>query len=604
MQKIVFPPPRRFFSLPDLLILALIGTVIYGVVQAGRQWHADYHPFTQIDLSIWALPRYTLFSAIRGMTAYVCSLIFTLIVGYVAAKSKPAEKIIIPMLDILQSVPVLAFLPGLTLGLVALFPTTNTGLELAAVLSIFTGQVWNMTFSFYSSLKSVPTDLVEAATVIDLGRRERLLRLELPYSAVGLAWNSLMSMAGGWFFLAVCEAFKIGDREFRLPGVGAYMQVAINKGDVRAMCLGVLAMTILIVSMDFFLWRPILAWVHRFRLADMEGAAPPDPLMSAAVRESRLVRWLRIEVRRFLFYRRHGNSAERTGEIVLPPPQTQQPPQPGSLDAAMRAHAERATQLVLKLAGPRQRWMRILEAMLIGATGGVILWGVWNLFRLLSGVDFPTWVMVARNALWTFLRVLSALFISTLWAVPAGIWIGTSQRRVRIAQPIVQVLASFPAPMLYPLVIGVLLSLGVGFGWGSMLLMLLGVQWYVLFNVLAGALRIPLELKYALELMKSSRWEKWKTLYIPSVFPALVTGWVTAAGGAWNASIVAEYAQYKGGIMKTGGLGSTISEATDHGDFRLLAASLVVMVVVVLSFNRTLWARLYHEAQNRFRMDI
>ena len=595
MQRNILP--QRLLSTADLLILCLIATAIYGVVSVGQQWRADFHPFTQIDLSVWALPKYTLFSAMRGLMAYLLSLAFTLVIGYVAAKSRAAERILIPAIDILQSIPVLGFLPAVTLSLVALFPHTNVGLELACVLTIFTGQVWNMTLSFYSSVKAVPSDLCEAATVMDLNWKQRLFKLELPYSAMNLAWNSLMSMAGGWFFLAVCEAFKLGEQEYRLPGIGSYMQVAVAEGNTKAMWLGVAAMTILIVSMDFVIWRPILAWVHRFRLAEVEGgSAPTDPLMRIMMRDSWIVRFIRVEFRRYLGGRRPAEAA----------PSVEALPTPSALPRAL-ATRNAALQRALAEFSRRRRspeTIRALEAFFSGLAAGFIIWGAWRLVRLLSGIEFVTWVMVARNTMWTLLRVFCALVISTLWAVPAGIWIGTSRTRVRIAQPIIQVLASFPAPMLYPLVIGVLFKLHVSFDFGSMLLMLLGVQWYVLFNVLAGALRIPMELKYALELMEVSRWEQWKTLYLPSVFPSLVTGWVTAAGGAWNTSIVAEYAAYNGGILQTSGLGSTISVAAERADFKLLAASLVVMVAVVLLLNRTLWSRLYHEAQNRFRMDM
>jgi NitT/TauT family transport system permease protein len=590
-------PQRRFASLADALVLLLLATGIYALVLVGAEWRAEYHPVTQIRLSIWALPTYVLFSASRGMAAYLCSLAFTLVVGYAAGKSRTAEKFIIPALDILQSVPVLGFLPGLTLGLVALFPRTNTGLELAAIIMIFTGQVWNMTFSYYSSLKSIPSDLREAATVIGLGWRERLLRLELPFSAMGLAWNSLMSMAGGWFFLVICEAFRLGEQEYRLPGVGAYMAVAIAQGNLRAMVFGVIAMTLLILVMDLLIWRPILAWVHRYRLTEMEGEAGVhgDPLMQMVARESRLLRWMRVELRHYLFHHRHSArvATSGAGEGTPAPPVTV----PSVISRP---------RLVLRRFSGRD-WsgaVRVLEILLIALVAAGSLYGGWKLVAILGGVAWGTWVVLLRNTLWTLLRVLACLVLSTLWAVPVGIWLGVSPRRTRIAQPIIQVLASFPAPMLYPLATGAFLWLGIGISWGSMFLMLLGVQWYVLFNVLAGALRIPRELGYALDLMESSRWVRWTTLYVPSVFPALVTGWVTAAGGAWNASVVAEYVSYRGGILRAGGIGATIFEAAERADFPLLAASLTIMVGVVVVLNRTFWARLYQSAQTRFRMDL
>jgi NitT/TauT family transport system permease protein len=598
--------PQKYFSLPDLLILLFVGTAIYGLVGMAEQWHADYNPVTDISLSVGSLVYYTLLSGIRGLVAYLFSLMFTLVIGYAAAKSRQAERIIIPMIDILQSIPVLGFLPGLLLGLVAIFPHSNTGLELAAILMIFTGQVWNMTFSYYSSLKSVPSDLNEASTVIGLDWKQRLLKVELPFSAVNLAWNSLMSMAGGWFFLNVCEASKFGEHEYRLPGVGSYMAVAISQNNHKAMALGILAMISLIVAMDFVIWRPILSWVQRFRLEEVQGGVIDEPMMQILIRESRIVRWIKVELRRWRFARREdavirarsaGGAPSSPDDEPVVPALADLKPQPSDL-AAMRG-------LIDKLSRKRRdpgvlRWT---ERLVSGAVLCAIVWGAWKLLHILLGVPVTTWVILIRNTWWTLLRVVFAIVLSTLWAVPVGIWLGTHSRRIQIAQPIIQIMASFPAPMLYPLALGIFFTLGIQFDWGSMLLMMLGVQWYILFNVLAGAMRVPRELKYALELMETPRWLQWRMLYLPSVFPALVTGWVTAAGGAWNASMVAEVATYRGAQLHTSGLGASISQASDTGDFQTLAASLTIMVFVVILLNRVVWAPVYRLAQTRFRMD-
>jgi NitT/TauT family transport system permease protein len=584
--------PKKFFSIPDLLILLFIGTAIFGLVGMSREWRAEYNPVTNINLSAGSLFYYTLLSAIRGMVAYLLSLAFTLVVGYAAAKNRQAERVILPAIDILQSIPVLGFLPGLLLTLVALFPNTNTGLELAAIVAIFTGQVWNMTFSYYASLKSVPSDLSEASTVIGLTWWQRLTKVELPFSAVNLAWNSLMSMAGGWFFLTVCEASKIGDREYRLPGVGAYMAVAIGSGDHRAIAMGIAAMIGLIVAMDFVIWRPVLSWVQRFRLEEVQGGAGSEPMMQILLRESRIVRWLKVEWRRWRFARREEHSAERN--IAAAARERRMEPA-ASVPIDWRKRLERARRDPAFL-----RWgERIAAAAIIGG----IVYGAWQLFKVLIGVPVTTWIILIRNTWWTLLRVVVAIVLSTLWTVPVGIWLGTNARRTQIAQPIIQILASFPAPMLYPLALGLFFAAGIHFDWGSMLLMVLGVQWYILFNVLAGAMRVPRELKYALELMETPRWLQWRMLYLPSVFPALVTGWITAAGGAWNASMVAEVASYQGHQLNTAGLGASIMRASSSGDFQTLAASLTLMVFVVILLNRALWAPIYQLAQTRFRMD-
>jgi NitT/TauT family transport system permease protein len=591
MQKAVLP--QRFFSLADLLILLLLGTVIYGLVSTGNQWRADYHPVTAIDLSIRWLPYYTVLSGIRGLVAYVLSLFFTIVFGYLAAKSKTAERILIPMLDILQSLPVLSFLPIVFITLTSLFPKSNVGLELGAILLIFSGQVWNMTFSFYSSIKGVPTDFKEAYTVIGLSSWQTLWKVELPFAAVNLVWNSLLSLAGGWFFLSVCESFTVGDLNFQLPGLGSYMQVAVSEWNVRAMCAGIFAMVFLIVSIDFVIGRPILNWVQRFRLEDIPGVMPAEPLMGVVLRQSRIVRWAKLLFRRQIFQVHLRKKAKKNATLV-----------PAALNSPVVKEVARRGQSALRRFVQKMVKVRAFEYILVGLVVAGLIFGFFRLLRLLALVNLSTWVILIRNTFWTLVRVGASTLLSTLWTVPVGIWIATSSKRIRVFQPVIQVMASFPAPMLYPIALLFFFKIGMSFDWAAGFLMMLGTQWYVLFNVLAGALRVPQELKYALELMETSRWDIWRTLYIPSIFPSLVTGWVTAAGGAWNASIVSEMMDFRGVHYKTSGLGATINTATANANFPLLAASLSVMVVVVVGLNRTLWAKLYRLAQNRYRMDL
>ncbi len=577
MQKVQI----KYRSLPsDFLVLCLIGAVIYGLVTFGREWQSAFNPSVTIDLSASALPKYAMFSALRGLSAFLVSLLFTLVVGYWAAKSTRAEKFIIPVLDILQSIPVLGFLPGLVLALIAIFPTTNTGLELASIIMIFTGQVWNMTFSFYASLKSLPSDFEEVSKIIGLNSWGKLWRIEVPFSLMNLVWNCLMSLSGGWFFLSVCEAFTLGNQNYRLPGLGAYMSVAVQTGDRNAIFLGIAAMASLIVVMDMLIWRPILAWAHQFRLEDVPGLASPDPLMKNLLRESAILNWFTLYLRR---------RALRNKFIEAEP----------SVPKRQLWHFKRDYLKVFE-----NPWIsRFTSMIFFGVCILLLVVGTARLASLLVAVSPADWEELSRGALYSLLRVLGCLGLGSLWAVPAAIWIGTSAKRLRIAQPLIQVLASFPAPMLYPLALGVFLWLQIPFAIGSMLLMLLGVQWYILFNVLAGAMRIPHELDDAMTVIGSSHYKRWVKLYLPSIFPSLVTGWVTAAGGAWNASIVAEYLSYKGTVMTTLGLGSVISQAAFSKNFSLLAASLTVMVVVVVALNRLVWARVYHLAQTRFRLD-
>ncbi len=572
---------QKFFSLKsssfvtDAIIFFTLVTLIYGLTSFGQEWNASYNPTYAISLSLKQLPIYSLFSAARGFLAYLISLSFTLAVGFWAAKSPRAEKVILPFLDIMQSIPVLGFLPGLVLGLVAIFPRTNVGLELAAIVMIFTGQVWNMTFAFYSSLKSIPTDLKEAASVMRLPAFERMKFLELPYSAMNLTWNSLMSMAGGWFFLTVCEAFTLGDRAYRLPGLGAYMAVAIEKADTGAIVAGIIAMSCVIIFFDIVLWQPALAWAHRYRLEDIQDQTVEEPIIRLLMKDSRLVRVVRFFRHQSMGIKKHrGRLSSRLSSIRLP-----------------EIHISKEVAIGFS----------------VGATILSVVISAFAFFKLghvLLTVSAQSWINIVRDTAFTLVRVFAAVFIGTLWATPVGIWVAQSPKRLKIAQPIIQLLASFPAPMLYPLAISVFLFLKINFEISSMLLMLLGVQWYILFNVLAGALRIPVELRHAMRLMNSSRRNQWRYLFIPSVFPSLVTGWVTAAGGAWNASIVSEIVAYRGQTFRAHGLGAQISEAAEHADFPKLAACLLIMVLTVVILNRTLWAKIYAIAQVRFRMDL
>jgi NitT/TauT family transport system permease protein len=558
----------RRLSWVDLLVGVGVMGLLYGILSIASQWSAPHQSAVQIDLSPWALPRYTFFSLSRGLIAYVISLTFTLVYGYWAAKDEIAARVLIPLLDILQSIPVLAFLPGLLLALDAIFPRNNVGLELAAILMIFTGQAWNMTFSFYHSVRAVPADQQDAATVYRFNWWQRLKWVELPFSTMGLVWNSMMSMAGGWFFLMITESYKLRDKDFRLPGIGSYMTAAVEEGRVGAMCWAMLAMMLMIVGLDQLLWRPVVVWAQKFRVE--EGGE--QPVMSSWIlnwiRRSRLV----AAVGRFFQRRRSRNVLPR----LLPKPLSDSAP-----------------------AEQKGRWISLAVFAILLATLG---YGAFRLVFLLILVPLPAWRETLVAAFATLARVLVSTALGTLWALPAGLAIGLSPKLSRIAQPIVQVAASFPAPMLFPLAIAVLSMAGISLNFGSMLLMLLGTQWYILFNVIAGAMAIPADLRETARSYRLNLLERVKILYVPAVFPYLVTGWVTAAGGAWNASIVAEYVTFKGRILETRGLGRQINEATLNGDFPLLAASVLVMAVMVVTFNRTVWRRLYHLAEQKYSL--
>ena len=570
-EAVGFLDRSRKLGWTDLALAAGVGGTIFGLIRLAQEWTGVLRPTVAIDLSVSALPAYALLSLSRGLAAYVLSLLFSLAYGYWAARDRTAERLLIPALDILQSIPVLGFMPGLVLGLVAAFPRSNVGLELASVIMIFTGQAWNMTFSFYYSLKSIPRDLTEVATLSRFSSWQRFRWVELPFSAIGLVWNSMMSMAGGWFFLMVSEAFVLGDKDFRLPGLGSYMSVAVARGDGRAMLAAVIAMALMIVALDQLLWRPIVVWAQKFRVEESGETAPVESWFLDFLKRSQLLPWV-------------GRLMRRAVTAIAPP----RPRTPARPSAAARPRP-RAFAGALSLA---------LFVLLLA----LLAWGAVGLLGLLRQVPLGAWGGIGLAAALTLGRVLLATALGTLWALPAGLAIGLSPRLSRFLQPVVQVVASFPAPMLFPAVVAVLAAAGVGLGFGSILLMLLGTQWYILFNVIAGASAIPADLREAARIYRTGTFQRFRELYLPAVFPYLVTGWVTAAGGAWNASIVSEYMSFRGEVLATTGLGARISMAAAGGEFAVLAAAITFMAAMVALFNRLVWRRLHGIAEERFSL--
>ena len=567
----------------DLLVLLVAAAIAGALFSFGKQVAAPYQQKTEISLSFWALPKYTAFSLARGVAAYGLSLIFTLIYGTIAAHNRRAERIMVPALDVLQSIPVLGFLPGLVLAMIGLFPTREIGLEIACVIMIFTAQAWNMTFSFFGSLRGIPANLREVCSLNRLGAWHTFRLLELPASMIGLVWNSMMSMAGGWFFLTVNEAFTLGDKDFRLPGIGSYMAEAINQGNNRAMLAAVIAMVIMIVAVDQLFWRPVVVWSERFKVEETAEADKAQSWVLNILQNSRLYKWLGSH------FDKKRNSLDTPAEII---PKADRPP-------IVHVDSNPAWRVVSVIA------KRLAALLLFAATA----WGVWTLVRLLASLPIhdpshQDWVYVLLALLASFARTTASVLLGALWALPAGILIGLSPKWSQRLQPVVQVVASFPAPMVFPLVTILLVILKIPFTIGCVSLMLLGAQWYVLFNVIAGAMAIPTELKEVGKVYHTPWWRKWMRIYIPGVFPYLITGLITAAGGAWNATIVSEYVQVKDQTFTAFGLGSLISIATANGNFPLLAAGIATMAVSVVILNRLIWRRLYRLAERRYSLNV
>jgi NitT/TauT family transport system permease protein len=564
-------PSLEASHLPDVIMFAAAIALFYGVAVVGRDWLGPFTPSVEISRSPWALPAYAGYSLLRITIAYGLSLGFALTYGYVAAYNQRAERFMIPLLDVLQSIPVLAFLPPVMLAMVALFPGRQLGVEFGAILLIFTGQVWNMAFSFYASLKSIPKEMRETATIYRFSRWQRFTQMELPFSAIGLVWNSMMSVAGGWFALMVCEMFVLGPRDFRLPGLGSYLQTAASAGDTASIIWGVATMVALIVVLDQLVWRQVIAWAEKFKVEQVESADVPRS-------------WV-------LNFLQHSAGLSRIKQKTLRPLSER------LLLHFARKHSEERPQ---ESASPWREWL--LRALAFLALLG-IGYAVVRVAIILTGLQAAELHQTALGLGATFLRVNLALLLAALWTIPAGVAIGLNPRLARIAQPLAQIAASVPATALLPVILLVLIRIGGGLGIASIVVLLLGTQWYVLFNVIAGAMAIPTDLKECCSVFQVRGIDRWKKLILPGIFPYLVTGMVTASGGAWNATIVAEYFHFKGHIYTTTGLGATISQATDAGDFKMLIAATIMMAATVVTINRLVWRKLFVLAETRFRLE-
>ncbi|MCC7155627.1 MAG: ABC transporter permease subunit [Bryobacterales bacterium] len=552
----------------DLVLFTSFLACAYGFVALARYWWGAPVPAATISQSPWALPLYAGYSLARIIAAYLLSLVFAIAYGYTAAKHSRVEPVLIAILDILQSIPVLSFLPGVMLAMISLFPSRQLGIEFGSIVLIFTGQVWNMAFSFYSSMKAIPRELYEVTAIFGYSPWQRFRQLELPYGAIGLLWNSMVSVAGGWFFLMACEMFVLGDRDFRLPGLGSFLQTAASAGDISGILWGLAAMIVIIVLIDQLVWRPLIAWSDKFKFEQVETIGQATNPVLKLVRRSRLASFA-------------GRALQKTsGRLVAP----------FSKPAQVRSTGVKR--------GARTAGYVIAAAVLLLAA-----FAVSRAFLLLAGIPAGEWRSTFKDAGFTFMRVNAALLIAAAWTIPAGVAIGFNPRLARLAQPLAQIAASVPATALFPVLLLALVRVGGGIGIASILLMLLGTQWYILFNVIAGALAIPGEFKEVGIVFNFTRGQRWRTIILPGIFPYLVTGLVTASGGAWNASIVAEYFHLKGQTFAAQGLGAQISSATDAGRFDLLLLSTLVMASVVIFTNRLVWRRLYRVAESRYRLE-
>ena len=563
-------PARGLIGRADVVILLVLAVVLYlGTRLAVGTPATIVGP--QISTDPGALPYYTLLSVGRMLAAYLLSLTFSITYGYIVARSPRAARWMLPILDVLQSVPILSFLPVVLLSLIAVLPQ-NLAIELASIILIFTSQVWNLTFSFYQSMTTLPTEYREAAAIYRFSRWLRFKETELPFAALGLIWNSIMSWAGGWFFLMAAEIFTLGARDFRLPGLGAYLQTAANNNDTTALVLGLGVLVGVIVLLDQLVWRPLLAWAERFKVSQVESDTPATSWFLESLAHSRLAG----QVTHFL----GGLFAPLDGTLSRPPADI-----PGLEPAETETH-------------------RTWRAWIVPVIGGLLLaYGLFRAVELLLTLPLDVWARIGIGAAATLGRVAAAIGLALLWTIPVGVLIGTNARAARLLQPVVQIAASVPATALFPVLLLGLVGLPGGANIAAVLLMLLGTQWYLLFNIIAGASAVPQDLQFTSDLLRLRGWRRWRTLILPALFPYIITGLITASGGAWNASIIAEYTHFSGRISQVTGLGALITSATASGDYALLLASTLVMIALVVVVNRLVWRRLYRLSEVRYRMD-
>ncbi len=558
----------------DIVALFLMLGVLMLLAWDAKQMTAPYQlgQFIPISLDPKHLPGYALRTVTRMLIALCCSLLFTFTVATWAAKNKRAEKIIIPLIDICQSIPILGFLSIAIVGFIALFPHSLLGPECAAIFVIFTSQAWNMTLGFYQTVRSVPSDLKEAARAFHLSAWQKFWRIEVPYSMPGLLWNMMMSMSAGWFFVVASEAVSVSNQQILLPGIGSYIAMAIKEANIHAIAYAILTMFFVILIYDQVLFRPLVAWAEKFK-SDQVGY------------ETENTSWLVNLFVRTRLLRRLGKYFNVFADVFI-----------------------NASWLRSKPATHHTKWVAKHENVVDGMWNGTLVIMVLTVAGFLGKYlwdNFPLSAVghVFLLGLITSLRVLAMIVICSLIWVPVGVWIGLRPHVAKVVQPIAQFLAAFPMNLLYPLVVVLIVKYDLNVDIWVTPLMILGVQWYILFNVIAGASVIPKDLLQVADNFNLNLSMRWRKLILPGIFPYYITGAITAIGGAWNASIVAEVVTWGDKTLVAHGLGAYITQYTNNGDFAHIALGIGMMCLMVLTFNRLVWRPLYVLAEERFQMD-
>jgi NitT/TauT family transport system permease protein len=561
---------RLRFRPLDVGVGLFVVLLIYVIVRVAAGAGAPVFSSRTIDLAPSNLPYYAARSLLRMFIALFFSYSFSLGYAYVAARSRRARRVMIPALDILQSVPVLGFLAVTVTFFTVLFPGSELGLECAAIFAVFTSQAWNITFSFYHSLVSQGSEFNEASKLMGLSRWKRFWTVDVPSGAIGLVWNGMMSFGGSWFFLTASELITVKGHKYALPGIGSYVGVAVNEGKLSDVVYGIITMITLILVVNFFFWRPLVAYVDKFRIEQSDSGLKAKSLVLNILRRSgwpvaigRGKRALAEPVNRFM--------------VAVT----------GIDDESLETHAAR-----------RRAGDLAFAVVVVVALG----YGLYSMLAFVAtgSQGLAVFGTAFGDGFLTFLRVVVVVVAATLIWVPIGVWIGFNPRVAQFMQPIVQVLASFPANFIFPFAIVIFLDLGISLNFGAIVLMALGTQWYVLFNVIAGASAVPSDLKEAMDNLGVHGLDRWRRLIVPGIFPAYVTGAITAAGGAWNATIVAEIVYYNHKTYEAKGLGSFIAVNTLH--LPELFAGLLVMALYVTAINALLWRRLYKLAETKYAL--
>jgi NitT/TauT family transport system permease protein len=556
----------------DIVALILVVGAMVLIVYGGEQTTLPLSALnaSPVSLDPVHLPLYALRTTMRMLLAIVCSIIFTLIYATLAAKSRRAEMVLIPLLDILQSVPILGFLTFTVTFFLNLFPGQVFGAELACVFAIFTSQAWNMTFSMYQSIRNVPKDLDEAAQSFHLTVWQRFWRLDVPFAMPGLIWNAMMSMSGGWFFVVASEAITVGNTTVTLPGIGSYVALGIEKRNLPAIGYAILTMLLVIIAYDQLLFRPIVAWADKFRFEQTASGEAPASWMLDLFRRTRALRAVTLPFAAF-------NRIVSNLHLKIP-------------DA-------------LRMAGKTASSSRMMDALWLAVIAAATCYAAWRAYRFMSATLSPSDLAAAVGyGFLTLTRVIVLIALATLIWVPIGVWVGLRPKLAERVQPMAQFLAAFPANLAFPVFVVIIVRYGLDPNIWLSPLMILGTQWYILFNVIAGASAFPSDLREAAGSLHLKGWRWWAKVILPGIFPYYVTGAITASGGSWNASIVAEVASWGDTHLTAAGLGAYIANATEAGDFPRVVLGIVVMCILVTLFNRLLWRPLYAFGERRLRL--